>query len=219
MAAHTHRFYDYSRAIAERIRVGDIGTPVLIRCAMLGGWIWNDWRSWVLDPRLSGGHALHNGTHVLDLVTWWMGDEPVAVYGQGSKQTSGQLAIWDYLSLRVEFANGGVAVCEMSRGNRPRTANLRDIFVQGTRGSVSLGWTDEQPLAVLEETVQPLPGNGQVGFNREIAAFVDAARNGAAPAVTGADGARAVALAVAAEMSLATGRRVTLDEVMGRAAA
>ena len=76
MGAHTHRFYDYGRTIKAAIDSGDIGRPVYVRLAILGGWIWPDWRAWVLDPRRSGGHVLHNGVHCW---TWRRGgsdDEP-----------------------------------------------------------------------------------------------------------------------------------------------
>ena len=48
MGAHTHRFYDYSRAIKHTIDGGEIGRPVYIRLAILGGWIWPDWRAWAI---------------------------------------------------------------------------------------------------------------------------------------------------------------------------
>jgi predicted dehydrogenase len=210
MGAHTHRFYDYGRAIKRAIEDGGIGRPVYIRLAILGGWIWPDWRAWVLDPRRSGGHVLHNGVHLLDLARWWMGDEPESVYVQGRKETSADLAIHDYLSMVVRFRNGGTAVCEMSRANRPRTFGYRDVFVQGTLGALRLPWDAEQGLAFTESGTGVLPGDAQVGFDREVAAWVAAMRGEAEPAVSGADAARAVAMAVAGEESLRSGEVISL---------
>ena len=205
MGAHTHRFYDYGRALKRTIDAGDIGRPVYVRLALLGGWIWPDWRAWVLDPRRSGGHVLHNGVHLLDLVTWWIDDEPESVYVQGRKETSADLQIHDYLSMIVRFHSGATAVCEMSRGNRPRTFSYRDVFVQGTRGAARLPWDAENGLAFTETGTSFLPGDGQVGFDREVAAWLEAIRGEAAPAVSGRDARRAVAMAVAGERSLLTG--------------
>jgi predicted dehydrogenase len=210
MGAHTHRFYDYGRMIKRTIDNGDIGRPVYIRLAVLGGWIWPDWRAWVIDPRRSGGHVLHNGVHLLDLATWWMGDEPRSVYVQGRKETSANLEIYDYLSMVVRFQGGGTAVCEMSRANRPRSFGYRDVFVQGTRGALRLPWDAEQGIAFTESGTSLLPGTSQVGFDREVAAWVAAIRGEVAPAVTGAEASRAVAMAVAGEESLRTGEVIAL---------
>jgi predicted dehydrogenase len=211
MGAHTHRFNDYGFTIKQTIDHGDIGRPVYVRLAILGGWIWPDWRAWVLDPRRSGGHVLHNGVHLLDLATWWMGDEPESVYVQGRKETSADLAIHDYLSMIVRYRGGSTAVCEMSRANRPRTFAYRDVFVQGTRGALRLPWDAEHGLAFLENGTSLLPGNGQAGFDREVAAWVQAARGAVAPAVTGEEARLAVAMALAGEESLRTGEAIRVE--------
>jgi predicted dehydrogenase len=208
MGAHTHRFYDYGRRIKQTIDSGDIGRPVYVRLAILGGWLWPDWRAWVVDPRRSGGHVLHNGVHLLDLATWWMNDEPASIYVQGRKETSADLAIHDYLSMIVRYQHGGTAVCEMSRANRPRSFAYRDVFIQGTLGALRLPWDAEQGVAFLEGGTSLLPGNGQLGFDREVTAWIDAIRGQTQPAVSGQDARRAVAMAVAGEESLRTGEVV-----------
>jgi predicted dehydrogenase len=202
MGAHTHRFYPYGRAIKQAIDNGDVGRPIYVRLAILGGWIWPDWRAWVLDPRRSGGHVLHNGVHLLDLATWWIGDTPETIYVQGRKETSASLAIDDYLCMVVRYQSGCTAVCEMSRANRPRSFAYRDVFIQGTRGALRLPWDAESGLAFLEGGTSLLPGNGQLGFDREVGAWVAAIRGEAAPEVTGEEARLAVAMAVAGEESL-----------------
>ena len=210
MGAHTHRFYDYGRTIKRTIASGDIGRPVYIRLAVLGGWIWPDWRGWVLDPRRSGGHVLHNGVHLLDLATWWVDDEPISVYVQGRKESSAELAIHDDLSMIVRYRKGATAVCEMSRANRPRTFAYRDVFVQGTSGALHLPWDAEQGIAFLEGGTGLLPGDSQVGFDREVAAWIAAIRGESVAAVTGDEARRAALMAIAGEESLQTGDVVSL---------
>lgn len=214
MGAHTHRFYDYGRAIKAAIDAGDIGRPVYVRLAILGGWLWPDWRAWVIDPARSGGHVMHNGVHLLDLVTWWVGDEPASVYAQGRKETSADLGIWDYLNMIVRYRGGCTAVCEMSRANRPRTFAYRDVFVQGTRGALRLPWDAEQGIAFLEGGTSLLPGDSQVGFDREVAAWIAAIRGESTPAVSGQEARLAVAMAAAGEHSLRAGQVTLLDEVV-----
>jgi len=213
MPAHTHRFYDYGRAVKSTIDSGSIGRPVYARLAVLGGWIWADWRGWVLDPERSGGHVFHNGVHVLDLATWWIDDEPTSVYAQGRKETSGDLAIYDYLSLVVRYRGGCTAVCEVSRANRPRSFSFREVFVQGTTGAASLPWDAEQGLAFLEHGTSVLSPQAQTGFNRQAAAWIAAIRGEASKPISSAEAVRSVALACAGETSLQTGQVVTLQEV------
>jgi predicted dehydrogenase len=210
MGAHTHRFYDYGRVVKQTIDSGEIGRPVYARLAILGGWIWPDWHTWVIDPRRSGGHVLHNGVHLLDLATWWMGAAPESVYVQGRKETSGDLEIYDYLSMSVRYSGGATAILEMSRANRPRNFAFRDVFVQGTVGALRLPWDAEQGIAFLEGGTSLLPGNGQIGFDREVAAWIDAINGRSTPAVTGADARLAAVMAIAGEQSLRSGEVVRL---------
>ena len=156
-AAHTHRSYDYGVAVRSVIESGTIGRPVAARLSILGGWIWPDWQAWVLDPERSGGHSLHNGVHLLDLVTWWLGDEPLSVYARGRRQTAAELRIYDYLEMSIEYARGGTAVCEMSRAHRPGSFSYRDIMVAGTVGVIEQGWDDESSLLFTEQGLQQVP--------------------------------------------------------------
>ncbi|WP_158602684.1 Gfo/Idh/MocA family protein [Jiangella rhizosphaerae] len=215
MAAHTHRFYDYARAVDDAIAGGAVGRPVFARLALLGGWIWPDWRAWVLDPAKSGGHALHNGVHLLDLVSWWLRDEPVSVYARGRAQTAAELRIYDYLEMHVEYAGGADAVCEMSRGHRPSTLDRRDVLVAGTDGVLQLpadGWGS---TVVTESGTSLLHPQAANGFAVQLDAWLDAIADRAAErAMTPADAVRAVALGVATELSIERGEPVTLDEVM-----
>lgn len=214
MVAHTHRFYDYGRTVREQIAAGAVGRPRLVRLAILGGWIWPDWRGWNLDPARSGGHALHNGVHLLDLVTWWIGQHPVSVYARGAKQTSAELNIYDYLEMVVRYADGAIAVCEMSRGHRPASLAYRDALVQGTTGTLTVPWDGEANLVIDERGPSNAPIPGGNGFARQLAAWIAAARGAAAPPVSGAEGSLAVALGVAAERSMACGLPVQVDDVL-----
>ncbi|MEV0155818.1 Gfo/Idh/MocA family oxidoreductase [Micromonospora sp. NPDC050686] len=219
MVAHTHRFYDYGRVVREQITAGAVGTPRLIRLAILGGWIWPDWRGWNLDPARSGGHALHNGVHLLDLVTWWIGQRPVSVYARGAKQTSAHLDIYDHLDMVVRYEDGAVAICEMSRGHRPQTLSYRDVLVQGGAGTLTVPWDGEASLVIDERGPANLPIPGGDGFARQMAAWIAAVRGDAPAPVSGADGMLAVALGAAAERSMATGRPVPVADILAEVTA
>ncbi len=215
--AHTHRHYDYARSVKEILTQGQIGAPRLVRLALLGGWIWPDWHGWMLDQRRSGGHSLHNGVHLLDLVQWWVGCPAVSVYARGQRLTGGALDIHDYLELVVSFEGGAVAVCEMSRAHRPTAASLRDVLVVGTEGRLALEWDDDGVLLMDDRGTAALPAAASDGFAVQLDAWLAAIR-GAAPAVRPADGALAVAMGVAAERSIATGGCVRIADVWEGAA-
>ncbi|SFP18271.1 Gfo/Idh/MocA family oxidoreductase [Actinomadura madurae] len=216
MPAHSHRHYDYARTVRDVVRSGELGTVELVRLSILGGWIWPDWRGWMLDPARSGGHALHNGVHLLDLVTWWTGGTPETVYARGRRQTAAELGIHDYLEMTVGFADGTAAVCEMSRGHRPASFARRDVMVAGTGGILTIPWDAEAGTVTDESGTALLPPGGTDGFAAQIAAWADAV-TGAPPAVTGADGLLAVAMGVAAERSIASGLPVRVTDVLKEA--
>jgi predicted dehydrogenase len=154
---------------------------------------------------------LHNGVHGLDLVTWWIGDEPVEIVARGVKVTAPGLALWDYFHVVLRYRHGACATVEFSRTNRPRAALDRGVAVVGPDGILTIppdAWGGELRA---EAVTTPLWFDGQAGFDREVAAWVEAARGGGIPPVTAADGRRAVAMALAAERSIELGVPVGLE--------
>jgi predicted dehydrogenase len=209
VAAHSHRHHGYGRAVRETISSGAIGRPVHVRLSILGGWIWTGWDAWATDPVASGGHALHNGVHVLDLATWWVSGDPVRVHARGRHQTAAELRIHDYLEMVVEYADGAVAVCEMSRAHRPGSFGLRELQVIGTGGVISEEWHDESSFLFGEGGTTLVPAAGVDGFTAQFESWLDTI-GGAPPAMPAEDAVRAVALAVAVEESIVSGQPVAL---------
>lgn len=207
---HSHRFTDQSLAIREIIDAGEIGTPRFVRIVMNGGWIWPGWQSWVLNPALSGGHSLHNGTHLVDMASWWIGEPATSVFSVGQHATSEALEIHDYLVMGLGFASGASAVCEISRGERPRSASYLELTVVGTEGVISRAWDAEGVLAWTDSGLTAWGADGGRTFARELEAFVAAARGEAevVPPVSAAI--HAVDIAVASEESLRSGRTIQI---------
>ncbi|OLF18453.1 hypothetical protein BU204_05670 [Actinophytocola xanthii] len=209
VAAHSHRHHAYGRAVKEAIEAGAVGRPRHARLAILGGWIWTGWDAWAADPVRSGGHALHNGVHVLDLVTWWLGGDPVRVFARGRRQTAAELRIYDYLEMVVEYADGAVSVCEMSRAHRPGSFGLRELLVTGTGGVIRQDWDGESSFLHTEGGTGLVPAAGGDGFTAQFESWLDAI-GGAPSAMPVADAVRAVELGVAVEESIASGRPVAV---------
>lgn len=209
---HTHRFTDQSLAIREVIDAGEIGTPRFVRVVMNGGWIWPGWQAWVLNPELSGGHALHNGVHLVDLASWWIGEPVTSVFSVGQHATSEALEIYDYLVMELGFASGASAVCEISRGERPRSAGYLELTVVGTDGVVTRSWDAEGVLAWTDAglTAWGVDGAADLPFVRELEAFVRSARREHEVIPPVAAAIHAVDIAVAVEESLREGRTIPM---------
>jgi predicted dehydrogenase len=161
----------------------------------------------VLDPARSGGHILHNGIHGIDLVSWWLGDEPVEAFARGYRGTSGALAIDDHFSIALRFRSGAQAVVEVSRASRPRSIVVRESVVAGSAGVVRVA-PGAGGFVANEAGSVGLGFDAQIGFDREVSAWVAAARDGQPLPVTAADGRLALAASLAAERSARTGRPV-----------
>lgn len=213
-AAHTHRFGRYANAIRDVIRGGDIGVVRHVRFSALNGWIWADWRGWQIDAEGSGGHALHNGVHALDLVTWWIDDVPVGVHASGRKQSAAQLDIFDYLVITVRYASGATAVCEFSRASRPRALSYRDVVVAGAEGVARLPWDGEGLRLHAVGRPGVLPAVPEP-FEAQLRAWIGRILGADTASVGAADGVRAVALAEAAERSMASGALIDLAQITG----
>jgi predicted dehydrogenase len=109
----------------------------------------------------------------------------------------------------LRFPGDRVAHCEMSRAHRPASLFHRDVQVIGTAGTLSLPWDGEQSLVFGEAglgNLMPVSGDG---FARQLDAWLDAVEGGV-PIAGGDEGLFAVAMAEAADESMATGQPVPL---------
>ncbi|HEU4997331.1 MAG TPA: Gfo/Idh/MocA family oxidoreductase [Lapillicoccus sp.] len=208
LVGHTHRHADYARAVHDVIVSGRLGTVRSVRIAITGGWIWGGWSAWVIDPARSGGHAFHNGVHLYDLARWWLGSPIASVYAVGQPLTSAALAIDDYLCSTLVAESGGTAVCEISRGERPKTTSLFEIVVHGDRGTLVRSNGGEGLVAYTTGASGPRAVAGADPFRRQLGVFA-AAVAGSAPVDPGpAEAVHATAVAEAAERSARTGQSV-----------
>lgn len=208
MPGQTHRFYDPGQAIQSAIGTGAIGDVRYARMTLFAGWIWGGWGSWVLDPGRSGGHVLHNGIHGIDLVTWWLGSDPVEATAQGFRGSSQGLAIDDHFHVAMRHRSGAVSSIEISRAARPRSTSIRESVVAGTAGVIRVLPGSGEPTLMNDSGTTALAFDAQNGFDREVGAWVAAARDGAPLPVDAAAGRLALAASIAAQRSLDLGRPI-----------
>ncbi|QDW30636.1 Gfo/Idh/MocA family oxidoreductase [Arthrobacter sp. KBS0702] len=210
LVGHTHRHADYAQRIRDVVHSGAIGEVRALRIAITGGWIWGGWSSWVLDPARSGGHAFHNGVHLYDLAAWWLGSPITSVYAVGQPLSSAALQIDDYLCATLVTSTGATAVCEISRGERPRGTSMFELVVHGDRGTLVRSNGAEGWVAYTTGASGPRAAATNDPFLKQMRVFAAAVAGGAPSEPSPHDAVRATVIAEAVEASARTGRTVRI---------
>lgn len=171
---------------------------------------------WFIDPALSGGGGVMDHTvHLADLMRYFTGREFKNIYCE-----SGDLIhnrhIDDCGIVAAQMESGAIATIDCSwahHKNYPIWPQV-DMEIIGTKGSLNL-----KAFAQVNHLIDP-EGNlledivwnedGDAGLVRE---FVDVCRTGREPNASGADGARALEVAVAAYESTRTHARVDVQHI------
>lgn len=168
----------------------------------------------------SGGLYRDMSIHNFDNVRWLMGDEPTEVYAAGANLVDPmflETGDIDTSIVTIRFAGGGLAVIDNSRRSGFGYDVRTEIF--GAGGALFVGYSRDTPLlrlsseGIISDHVHWFLERFDDAYVAELQAFIDSIVNDAAPPVTGEDGRAAMALAVAAEMSLGSKRPVMMSEV------
>jgi len=76
---------------------------------------------YAFDLSQGGGHLMHEGVHIFDLITWFVESEPIRIYCQGSLQSDDNVTI--------TYADGAVASVLLSRnGGKCYPKEAMEIF-------------------------------------------------------------------------------------------
>lgn len=190
------RFYRNSRYVKRILDQGMLGPVRSFRYEEGGVFDWDVASASAFSPDASGGVLWDTGAHVLDLLTWWLGECRVADY-------------------RDDAFGGVEAECELELalpgGGRGRVllSRLRklsnSVRIEGEKGAVrtGTGWNDPVRLAVSgsELALEGEVCEGKVRheklselFDRQLEDFVEAVRTGRDPLVSGEDASRSVEL-------------------------
>jgi len=170
---------------------------------------------WFVDRSLSGGGALLDHTvHVMDLMRWFTGSEPAQVYAYASTLFNDQLKVDDAGMIHVKFENGTFGVVDTSWSRKPPFPTWGDVTMEiiGTKGVLSV-----DSLAQVNEVYSQQDGLGQWNYwgdNMDlhlIRSFVEAIRSGTPVPITGLDGLRSAAVALAGYQSIQEGQPVNLN--------
>jgi 1,5-anhydro-D-fructose reductase (1,5-anhydro-D-mannitol-forming) len=201
------------RAMQAAVAVGRIGRPLFARIAHavylpahLQGWR-------IKDPKTGAGVIMDITVHDADTFRFVLGDEPAAVSAMVHNGGMGEGGIEDGVMGVVRFRSGLLAHFHDAFTTRyAKTA----FEVHGTEGSLlGADCMTQRPIGTVTlrnaagEILLPLAPENL--YERSIRAFHAAIEGGSAPAATGEDGVRSMAMAIAT-LEAARTKRETLVE-------
>jgi len=220
MAGHNYRFVPQFARLKMLVDAGAVGDPLLgescyvqdlyaMRALGPGYWRWADPQDFYL------GGAIHN----VDLLRWTMGE----VREVHSYATRGMpfYALDDTYVSNFTFESGGIGRLLLVLGARLKQKFRFELKVYGPGGELAATLGRSEVVQNVDarrlETVGPgeapsvLPVEGGDALELEIAHWVDCVRRGTPPAVDVIEGAKAVAVCLAAIRSAREGRPVPVD--------
>lgn len=177
---------------------------------------------WRYDRARVGNWVLEEPIHFFDLARWYLSSagEPTSVYARANSRQEGHPELQDNFSAVLNYQRGQYAVISQTLA---AFEHHQTVKLTGTRGALWASWSgaldrDFHPRSSLRyhdgQTVVEVPLTGASGevyeLENEIAMMVRAVREGTPVAATGADGRASVALCLAAQESVDTGRIVAL---------
>lgn len=218
------RFYPSCRRIKDAIDAGKLGTPMLGTVVMYG---WRDEKYYRSDPwrgrweEEGGGVLVNQAPHQLDLLLWYMGSEPVELYGVWQNINHPYIEVEDTATAIIKFKNGAVANIVVSNSQKPGIYGK--VHIHGSNGATAGVQTDGGAMfiagqsTILEPPLNDLwtvPGEEQLlnswkqsdtdEFNStdpveyyirlQNRDFIQAILNNRAPLVTAAEGRKTVEL-------------------------
>lgn len=209
MTAFPMRFNPALAAGAEWIAEGRIG-EILAFSGANQGRIPTDYAAWFADPIAAGGGAVMDHTvHLVDIMRWWTGAEPVEVFAEINRILHPDVAVETGGMVTVGFDNEVFATidCSWSRPNGYPAWGGLIIEALGTEGAFTVDAFAER-LDVWSRGDQAWIDWGADADQAMIDHFIGAVRGEHPPAVTGIDGLRATEVALAAYRSVSAGQPV-----------
>jgi len=208
--------------VKELIESGAIGRP---RYALIELWrrpYRQGTSGWRYDLGRVGSWVLEEPIHFFDLARWYLAEygEPTRVFARASTKADDRSGLWDNFSATVDFPGEAYAVISQTLAGweHHQVAKLT-----GSDGAIWAAWGGAMDrtfeptfsLRVMRgEWIEEVPVERKAGevyeLRDEVAMMAEAVRTGSPPAATGRDGRWSVAMCLAAEESVRTGRPVEL---------
>lgn len=170
----------------------------------------------------SGGIFRDMMIHDFDVARWLLGEEVETVQAAASVLVDPEIGrLGDFDSANVILTTASGRQCTITNSRRATYGYDQRIEVHGSAGAVAAENTHAARIELADSTGYKRPPlqdffmtRYQSAYAAEIAAFVACLADGTPPPTTGKDGLQALALAEAALLSVAEGRRVSLSEIL-----
>lgn len=213
MVGQVLRYYPTWRFIRERVAAGAIGRPLAAQVTRVGGG-WGSFRvSWRHEMAKSGGMLMEVNAHEIDFMCDLLGT-PRRVYGTMGRFGNTQCDYPNLAYVAIHFESGGLGLLHASQMSALSELSGK---IEGEAGAIFYqgGFGADSQISEARHGERPTVTRvGDLSFEppvqAELRAFVEAINAGTPPPVSGAEGRRAVAVAVAAYRSAEEGRPVEL---------
>ncbi len=201
------------RAMRAAIKDGRIGKPLFARVfhavylpANLQGWRIN-------APQAGGGAALDITVHDADTLRFVLDDEPQSITAMVTRSGMAAEGLEDGVMGAMRFASGLLAQFHDAFTTRYATTGFE---VHGETGSlIGTGCMTQAPAGDIllrnADGEQLLPIEHEDLYARSVRLFQDAVSGVGAPAATGEDGVRSLAVALATLEAARSGRETPID--------
>jgi predicted dehydrogenase len=172
---------------------------------------------WFIDPALSGGGAVLDHTvHVMDLMNWIVQSEPEEVYAEVGELFHDNLGIDDAGMIHVKFRNGVIGTLDPSWSRPNGYIHGADVTMEliGTKGVISMdGFAQANEIYSSESGKTSLSFWGDGMDGPLVQDFVRALLKGENVPISGEDGLKSTAVALASYESAKLGRPVKVNFV------
>jgi predicted dehydrogenase len=175
-------------------------------------------KPWTKLAGYTHGAAMTNAVHEMDLMRWFAGSEPVAVYAE-SRITDPEGEVPDFLTCLVRFANGATGGSEIVNRLPPDHSVYHMTEVIGDAGSARAFDTGMAPVTVSSGERTALPGNwGSLlhvdsAYETELRGFAEAVMSEGPVPMDAWEARQALAMSLGAVRSSQEGRWVELAEM------
>lgn len=223
MVAHSQQFFPVNQAARALIAAGAIGRIVFATDTWYKPFYAEPRPPWFLDASRGGGMWPMNGSHMIDRMTRFIGSPVIAVKAMVGTYFVDVPATDTGVAL-LQFANGVHATLQHCGYQVGQGVERFEGEITGTEGQLKLTparlWRCQEGKyeeVSVEPALPPLkpewPADKRLGatFVNQFAAFAEAIRTGAEPAVSARYGREIVRVLAACEESGRLGREVRLD--------
>ncbi|WP_049901384.1 Gfo/Idh/MocA family protein [Halococcus agarilyticus] len=185
--------------------------PDCLTAEITQDWVTANEGTWRLDPDTSGGGFLYDtGSHLLDIVLWMVGLEPVSVAADMSFADDAA-RVDERARLSLDFTNGATATITTHGGACSHQEAIHVWDDEGATYFESSQWGSPEVTEIDAAGGRYTPHYDRFDTRTKGDAFVESIREGTEPPATVRDAFAVTAVTEAAYESARTGERVSID--------